>query len=292
MGAAGPRRTPRPAAARRHGRLAPVPLRVVLTSDAGLGKSVNLAELAYEINSAELAPAAAPRRCPPPGPAGPSRSFDRTVPHAGGHQPGLRTLRAAGAVPLDRADGRRDADRRGRPCGCSAGCATSGQIVLLFDGLDQLSGGRSRPPTPWNRCCRTRAGQRCPIVVAGRPYALEPVPPAAVRAVPGQWQFVSLDEFTPAEQRPMLGRTADGSRDRYELIHEEAREILGVPRVLEYLRNLDDANLRPIRTPSDVYWFAIRNMLQGDMEQTALPQLLDGGGRRGRASCPTGSACG
>ena len=55
------------------------------------------------------------------------------------------------------------------------------------------------------------------------------------------------------ESRRFLGSDARG-QDRLDSIPKEAHEILSTPRVLSYLRNLPDADLKRVRTSGDVYW--------------------------------------
>ena len=76
-----------------------------------------------------------------------------------------------------------------------------------------------------------------------------------------------MDEFTEPQRRAYLGRDASGG-DRYDRIPEEAREILGVPRVLEYLRRLPDEQWGSIRTVTDVYWLSIRRLVEGGLNNS------------------------
>jgi len=242
-------------------------LRVAFTGDAGLGKTLNLKELAFEINGGlrlvrGLDPAPAVNtRCAafrfrlPTLPEVTNQDFERCA-----LLPEFRLTEQTGVESLDDEQAllllRRLRDQ--------------GRIVLLLDELDQI-GPKSPAVDAVASLLKNPRWKRCPIVLAGRPYAMRIREFRKTLFEPylSQWRFVSLDEFTPDEQRIMLGRTADGREDRYGLIHEEAHEILGVPRVLEYLRKLDDVTLRSIRTPSDVYWRAIRKMLPEDMEGSA-----------------------
>ena len=234
-----------------------------MTTDAGLGKTVNLQELAFEINGG-----------PVPGdnlrsagghslaflirlvnmPDVTNQDFERCV-----LLPQFRLTPITGVERLDDDTALRLLRR----------LRDHGQIVLLFDELDQVSGPDGAIDA-LEALLKNPRWDKCPIVLAGRPFAMNRFRQTLFDPFLHQWRFVSLDEFSVPEQRIMLGRTADGSQDRYGLIHEEAREILGVPRVLEYLRDVDDALLRAIRTPSDVYWFAIRKLLARDMAGSKL----------------------
>jgi len=74
-----------------------------------------------------------------------------------------------------------------------------------------------------------------------------------------------LDEFTPEQQERFLGSDRRG-RNRLRMIPAEAHEILSTPRVLSYLRDLPDADLKKIRTAGDVYWHAIEHLLVAGMQ--------------------------
>jgi formylglycine-generating enzyme required for sulfatase activity len=209
--------------------------RVALTTDAGLGKSYNLAWLSRELND-------------------PGRGTVAFVLPVGDFH-STTDLIADRLVPAVRAA---DGNHHERPERIRAGLERlrdRGRLVLLFDGLDQAGdenvaalAGLLSPSGEWAACC---------VVVAGRPFALERHWDALFAGRP--WSFVQIGEFDAGLQRAALGRT-DG-RDRYDLIHEEARDILTVPRVLEYLRPLCSDELEGLRTAADVYWHACGYML-------------------------------
>jgi hypothetical protein len=143
-----------------------------------------------------------------------------------------------------------------------------GRVVLLVDALDQA-------PPDGSAVRALRAiledpdWKACRIVVSGRPYALQ----RHWREVfDGQhgfgWRFLQLDEFDERQQRQFLGS------DRFDLIPREARDILGTPRVLEYLRALSDEELKQIKTTGDVYWHSINHLLKLGMKNSEKARQL------------------
>ncbi|MBX7168078.1 MAG: formylglycine-generating enzyme family protein [Pirellulales bacterium] len=139
--------------------------------------------------------------------------------------------------------------------------ARRGKLVLLFDGLDQAGEAAVEvlrellQAEPLNV-----AGQECRIQIAGRPFAVAQhwdtlFEPTATTPQHRRWVLGLLEDLDADQQRRLLGE------DRYRLVPEEARPILGVPRVLRYLRQVALADFERIRTPSDVFWESTRHML-------------------------------
>lgn len=232
--------------------------RLVITTDAGIGKSVNMQWLNRRLNQ--------------PG----SRTMSLLIePQSLLEEPNDWLALLAGLIPAPRA--KRDG------CRCLVERLRSqGRLAILFDALDQASVGTVRRlgqflQPPWNDCR---------LVISGRPHALQRYWDLLFRDRP-QWRFVQVDEFTPTEQRRFLGKVeppqaeqAPGShvpkpvpvsavgQDRIDLIPEETREILSVPRVLEYLRRIPANRLSWIVTASDVYWEAIQYMVSLGMKNS------------------------
>jgi formylglycine-generating enzyme required for sulfatase activity len=141
-----------------------------------------------------------------------------------------------------------------------------GRLVLLIDELDQARqnviealGARLNEPS-WSRCR---------VIVAGRPYAIRQNRKGLFSL--GQhrdltWHFVQINEFTEDQQRSYLGTMDDGG-SRYKTIPPEVREILRTPRVLYYIRHeIPDNQLETIKNASDVYAMATRNLIQEGLE--------------------------
>lgn len=135
-----------------------------------------------------------------------------------------------------------------------------GRLTLLLDALDQAPPDGSAVRA-LRRLLQNPDWKGCRIIVSGRPYALQrhwsELFDASIE--PG-WRFLQLDEFDEAQQRTFLGDA------RYHLIPAEAREILSTPRVLEYLRELPDVDLPQIGTAGDVYLHAVNHLLKLGMK--------------------------
>ena len=146
----------------------------------------------------------------------------------------------------------------------------NGQVIFLLDGLDQVD-THSANMGFVRELLRHRDFSRCAFVIAGRPYSIlreRELWTDSSRAE-FSWRFVRLEEFTAEQQRRFLGRSSDGLEERLDLIPADGREILKVPRVLEYLRDhLTDVELREIHTPSDVYCKALRKLVKEGIQQS------------------------
>ena len=220
--------------------------RLVITTDAGIGKTKNMQWLNWQLNQ----------------PARPTVAFliepQWLDSPRGDWLDLLVTVLAKSQDPNVRQshDLRRQVER----------WRQQGRLVVLFDALDQAS-----EPTVRRLCAFFDPVWRdCRLIISGRPHALQRYWDLLFHQT-ADWRFLQLDEFTEPEQRQFLGQVADGAaaeqeQDRFDLIPEEARQILSVPRVLEYLRELTDEELTTIRTPSDVYWRATRRMIAKGLE--------------------------
>lgn len=138
-----------------------------------------------------------------------------------------------------------------------------GRVLFLLDGLDQVD-TNSAAMNALRDLLRHQDWSRCGFVIAGRPYAMLREKDLWLTTQhterhndQGSWRVARLEEFDEAQQRAFLGQTTDSSQDRLELIPSDAWSVLNIPRVLEYLYDLPDADLRDLRTPSDVYWRAL-----------------------------------
>ena len=139
----------------------------------------------------------------------------------------------------------------------------SGNCILLFDELDQVDSA-GHAATTLHDLAFSGFWQRCPILVAGRPYALLNHWESMLGRSNNRWHYFQLDGFTAQQQKTYL-IDSEGV-DRYELLVDEVRndlaEILEVPRVLSYLRNhLSISDLRSIKTPSDIYLKAVEHLI-------------------------------
>jgi formylglycine-generating enzyme required for sulfatase activity len=210
--------------------------RVALTTDAGLGKTYNLAWLCHELNDRN-------RRL---------RAFILPI----GKLDSPVHLIERFLVPEVQSVPGNEAEDPQRLQAALERLRHRGRLVLLFDGLD-MAGDDSvdalarllEPRGEWSRCR---------IVVAGRPFALERHWDKLFEG--RSWQFVQIAEFDARQQRAALGKIA--GRDRYDLIPREARNLLTSPRVLEYLQPLGADQLERLKTVADVYWQACGYMLR------------------------------
>ncbi|VTS00420.1 serine threonine kinase : Serine/threonine kinase OS=Microcystis aeruginosa PCC 9807 GN=MICAF_7120001 PE=4 SV=1: Pkinase: DUF4062: NACHT: FGE-sulfatase [Gemmata massiliana] len=201
--------------------------RIAFTTDAGLGKTRNLAWLEHECQS-----------------RGSGWVF---------------SLLASEALPLHQLVSRRLTERvlaannthldETRAAAILEGARTDGAITLIVDGLDQTK------TVGWLKDLLdpTAGWDRCHVVVAGRPFALESHWEDLFTAP--IWQYVQVGELNRKQQEQLLGER------RFGAVPEEARSILSTPRVLECIRGIDEKELPTLRTVADVYWTAVRYML-------------------------------
>ena len=239
--------------------------RMVLTTDAGVGKTTNLRWLATRFNDAG------------------SETTAVLVDHEAWQKIGnanhwlgrLATLllngcAAAGTDLQSRRRNRRLELHLKRK-------RDEGKLVVLLDGLDhatadQIAAIKQLLDEPDWASCR--------IILGGRPHALQrhwQTLFETTAAFPGvsEWRFIQASEFTEEEQREYLGVLPSGV-NRFGRIPVEAREILGVPRVLEYLRELPEGDLKSLRTPSDVYWKSTRRLIERGLANNAVAHRLGG----------------
>jgi hypothetical protein len=250
----------------------PIPLhRLVVTSDAGIGKSTLLDWMLYRNHRADSNCMAFGLVLGGPVSAGGQasrRASLATDRPADGDQLLERVLvpRVCRSLPAWNAADQQRVHR------VLQRLRDQGRLVLLFDGLDQASGDGAAVRLLQDLLA-DRRWQKCRIVVSGRPHALQRYWNELFAAPAIGWRYLQADEFTERQQRAYLGQDASG-QDRYERLPEEAREILGVPRVLEYLRRLDDDQWSKIRTASDVYWLSIRQLVLSGLQNSAEARRL------------------
>lgn len=127
----------------------------------------------------------------------------------------------------------------------------TGKLCLILDGLDQLAGDPSlivwmmRSPL-WNK---TR------IIVAGRPNAINARWEHLFQDRP--WRFIHVESFDESQQDRFLGPVL---KEIPEHVVARLRPIMHTPRVLEYLLLIEDYS--GIRTAADIYYRAIENMIK------------------------------
>ncbi|MCY2977756.1 MAG: TIR domain-containing protein, partial [Planctomycetota bacterium] len=224
--------------------------RLVITTDAGVGKTTTMQWLEAELNR--------------PGAA--TVAFHLTFSHVPAHVDELLCELARRLLQKQqRDDGSVNWLTQDDAVRIIESLRDEGRLVLILDALDQEPADGSAAILV-GELLQDSSWKRCRIVISGRPHALQRHWQALFASHLGWgWRFVQVDEFTPDQQRQFLGVDQRG-KNRLELIPQEAREILSTPRVLSYLRKLPDAELRKIRTAGDVYWHSVQHLLVAGMQ--------------------------
>jgi len=145
--------------------------------------------------------------------------------------------------------------------------AKEGKLTLLADGLDQIS-DKSKLLAEFLNSTDPDM-DRIRLIVAGRSNAILMQWKQAFSNP--AWTFVRVEPFTVDQQMRYLGWIESAASDqkpakrelRYSKIPATARELLCIPRVLEYLREVD--NYQDIRTAADVYFQALDTMIARGM---------------------------
>jgi hypothetical protein len=145
--------------------------------------------------------------------------------------------------------------------------AKDGKLTLLVDGLDQIS-DKSLLLAEFLKTDDS-AIQQIRLIVAGRSNAILMQWQQAFSNP--SWTFVRVEPFTVDQQKRYLGwietfasdRSAPKRELRYSKIPVAARGLLCIPRVLEYLREVN--NYQDIRTAADVYFHALQRMIARGM---------------------------
>lgn len=133
-----------------------------------------------------------------------------------------------------------------------------GRVTFLLDALDQAPAGLEADRL---RALVEGLGAQCRFVVARRPQAIgqhwdKLFQPATNHC---KWRFLQMAYFTEEQQECYLGSEV------FNRIASDAREILGVPRALYYLRRLagtSAAELDKVRNASGVYFYTVTEMVR------------------------------
>jgi formylglycine-generating enzyme required for sulfatase activity len=232
--------------------------RVVITSDAGMGKTTTIDWLRYRLGLPDLAavPIAVPLRVLLGEEAGVDQRLERYLVD--------QIERGAKENGCDTATARQSLDQSRR----------RGRLVLLFDGLDQVPAA----VTNLQQVLQSPFYAKCRMVVAGRPYSIQ----RHWKDLFAQedWLFVRVEEFNEPQQQTYLGDTAKPGgapgeqTSRWELVPEDGRRLLSTPRVLQYVRSIPDAELPQLRTAADVYLRAIDVLLREGIQGSPKALLL------------------
>jgi len=144
--------------------------------------------------------------------------------------------------------------------------AALSNVVLLVDELDHVDNAYAWLPKElqqplWNGFH---------VVVAGRPHALVGWVEGAVdrtKAVDMRlWRFIEPQEFTAAQSKAYLGGFPSKIY-RYDLIKDELGELIQVPRILMYARELLEEELKKVRSPAEIYSKALVNIINRALEE-------------------------
>ncbi len=131
----------------------------------------------------------------------------------------------------------------------------AGRLMLLFDGLDHLNSVEAL-----KQILQSGVWAEAHIGLAGRPSSVRNHYHRLFRD-PG-WRFLRMEELETEQQKKYLG-------SRYDDVPTEARNnrnIMGVPRVIQYLRDLPESEMKRVRTAADVFYGAIRTMVIGALD--------------------------
>ncbi|MFM8286665.1 MAG: hypothetical protein ACKOGA_08065, partial [Planctomycetaceae bacterium] len=136
-------------------------------------------------------------------------------------------------------------------------CRRAGRLVLLCDGLDQASPNAIEG---LKTLCLATDFANCPIVIGGRPYALQR--DWSTLFDKPEWLFVRREPLIKKQQQAFLGIK------RYQAIPEQAHPLLEVPRVLYYIgTKIAEAELPNLKSASHVYLRAIDYMIREGMSK-------------------------
>jgi len=139
----------------------------------------------------------------------------------------------------------------------------SGRLMLLFDGLDHLNSIEAL-----KQILTSGIWTEAHIGLAGRPSSVRNHYHELFRD--RSWRFLRMEELDPDQQKKYLG-------SRYDDVPIEARNnrnIMGVPRVIQYLRDLPHAEMKRVRTAADVFYGAIRTMVIGALDGSAAAREM------------------
>ena len=222
--------------------------RLVVTADAGMGKTVALVWLNFELNASDTEEAAfllTFGQLP--------QCLDDLLPCV--LVPELRRCIGKDAPQISPNDALAILEK----------LWDEGRLTLVLDGLDQAPPNNESIAT-FKALLEDQRWHKCRVIVSGRPYALQCHSPTLFATAHGyNWRFVKVDEFDEVQQQECIGL------ERYNWVAEEARDILSTPRVLECLHRLTDNEVRQIASAGDVYWLSLQHLLtEGIRNSTAL----------------------
>ena len=134
----------------------------------------------------------------------------------------------------------------------------TGEFTLLVDAMDQLS-----RPDPEGKAVAlseflSDICPNCRCVVSGRPPAIDRFWDHLFDKSQ-EWIFAQIDQFTDDQCEKYLGDK------RFKLLKRLDADLVAVPRMLETLHRVPDDQLETIRTGSDIYWRAMKETLNKDV---------------------------
>jgi formylglycine-generating enzyme required for sulfatase activity len=151
-----------------------------------------------------------------------------------------------------------------------------GNLVLLIDGLDQVP---QKSPL-LDEVLTSRIWQRCTIVVAGRPYAIQTRqaifdgPPNSPPADPLRWRFVRLEPLT-ADQVTRALRLGEEGRPKFQELPEGVQRLTSSPRVMSYMRkHLPPAEYAHLTSAADLYERVLQNLIVESAKNSRDVRLL------------------
>lgn len=142
----------------------------------------------------------------------------------------------------------------------------TGRLVILCDALDQMTDADGL-----HELLSAEHWKQCHFVLAGRPYSLQRYWSSLFNLA--NWRFLRVEELVEDQQRRYLGRDRSGQW-RYDSYIPEAtreslaKEILTVPRVMKFLHRLPNEKLKTVRTSADVYYLSIYELIRGGMQES------------------------
>lgn len=139
----------------------------------------------------------------------------------------------------------------------------AGQLAILVDGLDQITS--SAPLTVLRLLLNDGSWAGCRLIVAGRLHAVNQWRDALELAEDRHaWRFVRIGEFTEiTQQQDFLGK------EKFEALPPDTRTICQVPRVLEFMRLSTVKQIQELRTIADVVWNAAQALVKKSLVGTA-----------------------
>ena len=144
----------------------------------------------------------------------------------------------------------------------------SGRLVILIDGLDHITA----TPKAILRLEHAPEWATTHVVVSGRPQSFQDWRQGRAgerqdTADLTRWRVLGPMELTEAQARVYLAGFADaeapdGREWRFDIVHRSLGNLILVPRVLVHIRGLDRDKLNEARTAADIYYLAVRNLIE------------------------------